>query len=264
MKAVDLTLTDGEATGAWIEPRLGGEFGAVTLQVPHGFEAYARVFHPFFMGLSREKTRWAEVAAACGTVAHREMQCVSIAKGISKVTNGDPFQGEMDHDDLDVLCKILAAHSEDASNCFFGLCTIQNWEDSFSRTELRGHPLLRLPMGRDHIVLEGPLAAVDQIMEEPKPGVSHRAYIEHVPPGEEPATAEEIAESWKSRGTPNLIWPADHSWLVASEVDFDSTLVGGRRGLIDAIVDSPDLEVWEVEPNTSLAIDADKINDPDE
>lgn len=42
----DLEITDGAVAGAWIRPRLGGEFGAVTLQVPQSFEAYARVFHP--------------------------------------------------------------------------------------------------------------------------------------------------------------------------------------------------------------------------
>ena len=94
--------------------------------------------------------------------------------------------------------------------------------------ELRAHPYLKHPMGRDYIVLEGSIAAVDQIEEG---------------------------------RSPNLIWPADRSWLVASEVDFDSTLIGGSRGLIDAIVGlAPALEVWEVDPETSLAIDADKIN----
>jgi hypothetical protein len=57
-----------------------------------------------------------------------------------------------------------------------------------------------------------------------------------------------------------MIWPADRSWLVASEVDFDSTLVGGSAALIEAIVDSPKLEAWRVEPTDSLAEDADKVN----
>jgi hypothetical protein len=59
---------------------------------------------------------------------------------------------------------------------------------------------------------------------------------------------------------PNLIWPADRSWFVVSEVDFDSTLVGGSAELIKAIVESPALEAWQVEPTDSLAFDADKIN----
>jgi hypothetical protein len=52
--------------------------------------------------------------------------------------------------------------------------------------------------------------------------------------------------------------------LVArrSEVDFDSTLVGGSGELVEAIVASPNLEAWKVEPTTSLAEGADKVNLP--
>jgi hypothetical protein len=69
----DLELTDGAGAGSWIEPGLRGEFGAVTLQVPKAFEAYARIFHP---AEDREgnPVSWAEVAEACGTVPHKEMQ----------------------------------------------------------------------------------------------------------------------------------------------------------------------------------------------
>jgi hypothetical protein len=41
MHSDDLEVIDGAAAGAWIKPRLGAEFGAVTLQVPKGYEAYA-------------------------------------------------------------------------------------------------------------------------------------------------------------------------------------------------------------------------------
>jgi hypothetical protein len=62
---------------------------------------------------------------------------------------------------------------------------------------------------------------------------------------------------WQS---PNLFWPADRSWCVASEIDFDSTLVGGSRDLVDAVLAHPGLEVWPVSAGDSLAWDADTIN----
>src|ERR1700690_92440 len=74
----DLNVTDGASAGAWIRPRLGGEFGAVTLQVPKGFEAYARVFHPA-TDPEWNPVRWADVAKVCGTTPHREMQWHAIA-----------------------------------------------------------------------------------------------------------------------------------------------------------------------------------------
>jgi hypothetical protein len=236
VKAVDLQLTDGASAGAWIEPGLGGEFGAVTLQVPKGFEAYARIFHPA-RDSEWNPVAWSEVAKFCGTTTHPEMQWHAIV-GLSRYENfedskwpgQEPNVGDMDIATLDALGEVLAVHTEDPACCFFGLCTIECWADSFGEDRLQGYPLLELPMGRDHIVLEGPLSAVDQIVDE------------------------------RRRGSPNLIWPADRSWLVASEVDFDSTLVGGGAALIEAIVASPALEAWRVEPTTSLAVGADKIN----
>ncbi len=85
-------------------------------------------------------------------------------------------------------------------------------------------------MERHHVVLHGPLTAVNEVGDG------------------------------ALRCSPSLIWPADHSWLVASEVDFDSTLVGGSAALVEAIVESPNLEAWRVQPTDSLAFDADKIN----
>jgi hypothetical protein len=62
------------------------------------------------------------------------------------------------------------------------------------------------------------------------------------------------------REAPNLLWPADHAWFMASEVDFDSTLVGGSAQLIQAIIGSPALEALAIEPAASLTWSADKIN----
>jgi hypothetical protein len=264
MKAADLQVTDGASSGAWVKPGLGGDFGAVTLQVPEVFEAYARVFHPAD-DLDGNPVTWGEVAKFCGTTPHPEMQWHAIA-GLPRYQNledskwpgQEPNIGEMDISTLDALCEVLAPHTEDPAHCLFGLCVIERWEDAFSKAELRGHRLLKLPMGRHHIVLEGALSAVDQIVDERSGGVSFTFFAEK---GSERPSEEEIAELLKpSRSSPNLIWPADRSWLVVSEVDFDSTLVGGSTELIEAIVASPALEAWQVEPTTSLAEGADKIN----
>jgi hypothetical protein len=270
MSGNDLRVTDGSAAGAWIKPRLGGKFGAVTLQVPKGFEAYARVFHPA-SDTGWNPVRWAEVADAFGTTAHRAMQWHALlglsspdelggsyepssAVG-SKWAGHDPPVGAMDLDNLDALCEILIAHTADPSRCYFGLCTIHSWLDSFSVEELE--PLLQLPYGRDHIVLAGPLSAIDQIEYDWSSSSLRMTWVAYR--GEAPAPEPDPSE-FLQREAPNLIWPADRSWLVASEVDFDSTIVGGSTKLIEAIVGSSELEAWQVEPTDSLASDADKVN----
>jgi hypothetical protein len=270
MQSGSLNVVDGVSVGAWIKPRLSGGAGAVTCEVPSGFAAYARIFHPA-IGQDGSRVRWAEVAKARGTVAHREMQWhallgfsspkelgVSYGPGCAigrAGIRGDPPTGQMDVKDLDALCEVLGC-TADGRHCYFGLCTIQGWRASFAPEELK--PLLRLPWGRDYIVLAGSLSAVDEIFRDwSNANSGHRKLVARKGHGRSPSRAR---PDGRVREAPNLIWPADHTWYLASEVDFDSTLVGGSADLIKAIVDSPDLEAWQVEPTDSLAWDADKIN----
>jgi hypothetical protein len=59
---------------------------------------------------------------------------------------------------------------------------------------------------------------------------------------------------------PQLLWPADQSWVVASEIDWDSTIVAGSRGLIDAVLADPALEAFEVDEDADLSWDGDIVN----
>lgn len=78
-------------------------------------------------------------------------------------------------------------------------------------------PRLSLP-GRDHLLFTGPL----------------RAAL---------AIGRQVTDAWFRAQSPNLLWPAHHSWCVASEIDFDSTLIGGSPGLIEAVLAAPGLDV---------------------
>src|SRR5665647_1982520 len=60
--------------------------------------------------------------------------------------------------------------------------------------------------------------------------------------------------------SPSLIWPTDNSWCVATEVDFDSTLIAGDRHLIDAVLGAEDLEATPIQPGDSLDSRGDTVN----
>lgn len=60
---------------------------------------------------------------------------------------------------------------------------------------------------------------------------------------------------------PQLVWPADSAWCIASEIDFDFTLVGGTRAAIAAVLDSPLLETYEVQPDDDVSWDGDVVNE---
>lgn len=268
MESRDLSLANGAVVGAWIKPRLDGEFGAVTRHVPKGFEAYARIFHPAFDRLGNTVS-WKKVAQECGTTPHRQMQWHSILgfanaddlqgsyspedRSGPRWVGWDPPTGAMTIDVLDALCELLDKHTIDASHCFFGLCTIRGWAAPECPDD---PPLLELPCERNHVVLTGSLSAIDQIMHDWLTSTQTSLSIGGV--GQERANPR--LPKLKQREAPNLIWPADHSWLVTSDVDFDSTLVGGSRPLIQSITESNSLEAWEVDSTDSLADDADIVN----
>jgi hypothetical protein len=107
-------------------------------------------------------------------------------------------------------------------------------------------------------VLKGPLTAVDQIALSSRHGLSF-GFVAYSEGRREAAPGDEMPESF-DREVPNLIWPEDRAWFVGSEVDLDSTLVGGSRALVDELLAAPDLEVWEVDGEVSLQSDADKLN----
>ncbi len=47
---------------------------------------------------------------------------------------------------------------------------------------------------------------------------------------------------------------------MSTEIDFDSTIVAGSSELIAAVLAEPALETWPVDPDDSLAHDADTLN----
>jgi len=100
-----------------------------------------------------------------------------------------------------------------------------------------GLPRLHLP-SRDYLLLRGPLSGTLAL-----------------------SRYHESRHAWQS---PNLLWAADRAWFLASEIDFDSTLVAGDTDLIADILACPALESWPVHPQDSLASDGDTLNPTNE
>ncbi|MEU4323847.1 hypothetical protein [Nonomuraea dietziae] len=246
------------SVGEWIADRLGGPLGSVGSVVPGGFAAYARVLHPVEFDDDRPPLTWARVAGLTGRVPHALMQWAAVASpasGAATWDEGDVRVGNLAPAALAALIDVLAPVTGE-QDCFHALWEGWGWVDGrgvriFSvsddgrveparapepgvSAEVRALPRLRLP-DRDHLLFRGPLrAALDMGW--------HGS-----PLGFEPQS-------------PSLLWPADRSWCVGTEIDFDSTLVGGPAGLIAAVLAAPDLEAWPVQPGDDLSASGDLIN----
>lgn len=198
--------------------------------VPDVFEAYARVLHPALSGLYDEPVRWSAVAAKTGRVAHRLMQFVRVA-GLPDDPNTRPHWGERPRQGVGPLMELTRAlrpFTPEPHVCWIGLWEGFGGLDMIE--ELNDVAKVRIPQ-RAYYLLRGPLESVPALAVAGSP--------------------------WKA---PNLWWPHDRSWCVATDIDLDSTYVGGTRKCIDAVLCDPALEAFPSRIEDRFDIGADEVN----
>ncbi|MCQ9389444.1 hypothetical protein NQ038_12420 [Brevibacterium sp. 50QC2O2] len=95
-------------------------------------------------------------------------------------------------------------------------------------------------------------ASAEELSEQPVP----------CPPDDPDPTGWDLPEWCTPLGgnTPQMLWPDDHQWVLASEIDWDSTIIAGPRPLIDRILTDERLEAYEVTADTSLTWESDTRN----
>lgn len=230
-------IPDSADAAAWVAAGVKGFAESVLSFVPEGFPAYARLFHPAIPTGYRHAppgTRalsWAEVAASRGTTAHPAMEWSSLIGTYRSATSVppppdhpgvEPRSGTLPHDAARPLIEVLRTHTGTPDRCFFAV-----WEGFGALSAwVREAPTFELPHRRYHL-LAGPIDAFFESVE--------------VRPFEQ---------------SPNLWWPEDRSWCVATEIDLDTTYIGASRRCVDALLGVSELEVLEVRPSDL----GDKVN----
>ncbi len=276
-------VVDGSEEGRWISDGLKrGPGPTVREQIPELFHSYLRLFHPAVTP-DGQPVSWRQVAREMGKTFHARAQwnALSESNGRSGRRHSwagmPPPLGELDIQPLDVLCSILSGYTHTPDSCYFGLSTI------FSRnaTSIPPRHLLRAGGIREYVILAGPLTAAGELEVPAEHADSNteeddsvasllppQGFTQPGPEGHAPVPAELRRRSavsleflhGGSGQAPNLIWPFDRSWFVVSEVDFDSTLVGGSEALVQALASDERLETQFIDLDSSLAADADPIN----
>jgi hypothetical protein len=148
---------------------------------------------------------------------------------------------------LQSLSEVLGQHTTTPRCCFFGFWT--GWTSINFRLASKDDRHLPSEKAADH---SDRLLGIDERIGA-RFELPPQAGREYVLLSGGLVSAVEVAESAEATGcpptSPNLIWPEDCSWFLASEIDFDSTLVGGSNALIAKIVDSRIIEARRVGGN---------------
>ncbi|MEA4944203.1 MAG: hypothetical protein VB080_07165 [Propionicimonas sp.] len=284
--------------GDWIRERLSG-WGVVGGVVPRGFEAYVRILHPItaYRGDETARWRWAEVATRTGRAMHPLVQSqrlfgpepayLEFPDGWSPSL---PEEGRLEPELLAHLTGHLRAHSREQEitlGIWDGWGEINGsstpmlfWAPADSlpwwrRCYLRAlRPFITHRLRRQHEAEKKASIAAEITRAVERTDGNAGPLVLHLPAREYVLLAASLTEladpAWpRTAGIgwqgdhgpmPALIWPDDHSWCVGTEIDFDSTLVGGSRTLVDAILADGTFEAFEVLADDDLSWAGDTLN----
>jgi hypothetical protein len=163
------------------------------------------------------------------------------SRSYGEIVNGlvhPPDTGTLEPARLTALCEVLAQHTNTKDSCFFCIWEGHGWLPDMRTSQLpdvlENLPKIDLPLRR-YYLFEGPLHAASQFCWT-------------------------LTETCFVPASPNLFWPADHAWCVASEIDLYCTLIAGSEALAEALLADARLETWRVYPGDSVTYDSDGIN----
>lgn len=217
--------------------------------VGSGFEAYARLLHP--LDDHPGPLTWAAVARANGRILHSSAQWEKInpAAPPGRSQPGDPMPGTLNTWALEALCAILTRHTMAPQTCYFAVWEGWGWPHEESSSSVTSYyapdgvmPEVQPPQlapAEWQLDLSGPTFSL--------PGRNYYLFEDHIDAALR--IGDWVNETFFIPQSPSFFWPADHTWCVATEVDYDSTLIGGTRALVDELCASEMIEVLPIPPD---------------
>ena len=240
----------------WIASRLHPSMQDVGSVIPEGFEAYGRLFHPAEGGGDRGRERWSDVARRNQRLVHPEMQFHWISRPLGQRPpegyhpGEGPSWGSLPVPERRVLVEVLTRYTTTPDSCFFcvseGRGPLDHDEDiEWHKAGTLGALGARLRRRRPRRV--GPV--------RPQVELPSRRYYLYGGP---------LATALAPLGfdqSPNLWWPEDRAWFVATEVDYAWTYVGGTHEVIEELIADERLEVLPASLSDEPFYDSDLLNE---
>lgn len=284
--------------GEWLKPLVEAPWHNMHGVVPRGFAAYARIFHqawrdrpedtgtwhghdlPAQGAIESQRVGWSDVAHAFARHMHPLAQFHRL-KGPDTPRLGpvdgagwrysDPETGNLGTDVLAAVAAHLCAHTASPDRGVTGI-----WDGYGGLTSAAGYAEVTLTDrgGWQESSAEGGqssepgsgLLPADVVSAGTLDLPDRSYYLFDTAPQIYAGTDWVNHAPWQHSPTwpqsPNLLWPVDQAWVLVTEIDFDSTVVGGSAELIAAIVQDPGIEALELPAGADLMWDADEPNRP--
>ena len=222
----------------WILERLSPRRPEVGSLVPTGFAAYARILHRAwtFDDGRRTPIRWSELAARAAMGLGVATWFEDLEKAVDDAIES-PLVGSLTGAEVSALVDLLEPHVDAGGACWFAYWEGYAW--------LQGPPAVATLRSRDRAdhLPETPEAGsgigpAARVAIPDRPMVMHRGSL---------SAAAALCPPPVDQ-SPNLWWPQDRRWCVASEIDFTSTYVAGSEALVEAVLGDSRLESVRADP----------------
>ncbi len=238
----------------------GSAFGSVEWLVPWSerFENFVRIFHPP-RGISGEFVTWGELAKTAGIQFNAETQFSAIAQ--SHLSARAPL-GDMGHDALKALTDLIMRDGDQP--CVFAIWEGESWrpnQTGSTATVTRLAARQRVEKTVSDLHIDNLETEWDAVVVEPetwnlayelKAPRAHRVYRLF---GGWLSDLDELHVMHNGNYAPHqptLAWAEDFSVCLATDPDYDSTILAGSVALCHRVLNAPGIEALSIARHGSL------------
>jgi len=234
---------------SWIGEALDPKFGTVSALIPSVFESYVRILHPA-ESLDGDFVTWRELAEQrkcplTPTTQWSDLAAEDLDTGLkrgSKMT--EPETGSLDPVIFNSVCEVLRRFTLQSVRCLYGL-----WA---GRTEVGSEARIAEPTRSGSTEAARSLADLDGPIFEPWPNKGRQYLLLEGSIVSADTLARFVGRDEAFWMSPNFVWSRERTWFLTTDIDQNSTLLGGSTAMSEAIMASPQIEALPIAPGDRI------------